>query len=337
MKIAFFSTTPTDKKIFSHSPAPLEIVFFESHLNNKTKSLAQGYDAVCVFVNDKLDAEVLTTLKEDYQINLILLRCAGFNNVDIQTARHLGLSLLRVPAYSPHAVAEHAIALMMTLNRKTHKAYNRIRENNFALEGLLGFDLYRKKVGVIGTGRIGQTIIPILQGFGMEVMAYDPYPRESIKARGVSYLPLEEVYQKADILTLHVPLLPETRHMINAQSLAKMKDGVMIINTSRGGLMDTPAVVQALKQKKIGYLGIDVYEQEDNLFFADHSDEIISDDVFERLTTFPNVLITAHQAFYTREALDNIRHTTLQNALDFINQNLNPDNCVLCDLEKKHE
>ncbi|MCF6253632.1 MAG: 2-hydroxyacid dehydrogenase [Thiomicrorhabdus sp.] len=334
LNIAFFSATKTDQQSFCPPLLPNELTlhFFDHHLTPKTKNLLQGqdYDAVCVFVNDQLTAEVIEALHQS-GIRLILLRCAGFNNVDIQAAAKQNITVLRVPSYSPMAVAEHAVALMLTLNRKTHKAYNRVREGNFSLEGLLGFDLYSKTAGIIGTGRIGRQLIPILKGFGMEVLAYDPNPSTEAEKLGARYVTLETLYQQSQIISLHLPLLPETKHLIDANAIAKMPQGVMLINTSRGGLLDTPAVIQALKKRHIGDLGIDVYEQEENLFFEDHSEEIIEDDVFERLTTFPNVLITAHQAFFTQEAITHIRETTLQNALDFMNQHINPINCVQCD------
>jgi D-lactate dehydrogenase len=291
--------------------------------------LVKGFNAVCVFVNDTVNTEVLEAMKEE-GVNLVLLRCAGFNNVDLAVAKRLNMTVLRVPAYSPMAVAEHAVALMLTLNRKTHKAYNRVREGNFSIEGLLGFDMYGKTAGVIGTGRIGRSLVPILKGFGMEVLAYDPYPSEEAERLGARYVPFETLIEQSQIVSLHVPLLPENRHMINAEVLAKMPKGAMLINTSRGGLVDTCAVIESLKAKHLGYLGIDVYEQEENLFFEDHSEEIIEDDVFERLTTFPNVLITAHQAYFTHEAITHIRETTLQNALDYLHHQIKPENCVVC-------
>lgn len=333
MKIAFFSTTKTDKRLFethNTSACDLDITFFEVHLSTKTAPLAQGFDAVCVFVNDDLPAEVIDQL-HSFGVKLIALRCAGFNNVDVQRASETGITVVRVPAYSPMAVAEHALAMMMTLNRKTHKAYNRVRDNNFVLEGLLGFDMFNKTAGVIGTGRIGLEAIRILSGLGLNVLAYDPFPNEQAKAFGATYVELDTLYAKSDIITLHVPLLKDTVHMIDDKTLSKMKDGVMIINTSRGGLTDAEALIEGLKSRKIGYLGIDVYEQEANLFFEDHTEEIIDDDVFERLLTFPNVLVTAHQAFYTQEALDHIADTTLKNMHDFQNHTIENENCVLCE------
>lgn len=331
MKIAFFSTTKTDQRLFTPlaKARGIEMTFLDVHLNDNTVRLADGYDGICVFVNDQLPASVLQTLHQ-MGIGLITLRCAGFNNVDLAEADRLGMTVLRVPAYSPMAVAEHALALMMSLNRKTYRAYNRVRDSNFALEGLLGFDMFNKTAGVIGTGKIGMEMVRILSGLGMMVLAYDPFPNEEAKNFGAEYVDLETLYEKSDVISLHVPLLNETTHMINTDSIAKMKRGVMLINTSRGALMDAKAVITGLKSQQIGYLGMDVYEQEANLFFEDHSEEIIQDDVFERLLTFPNVLVTAHQAFFTQEALDHITDTTLQNVLDFNAGTPNSQNCVSC-------
>lgn len=332
IRIAFFSTTKTDKRVFQAHlhDLPIELTFFDEHLSERTVPLAQGFDGVCVFVNDLLSGGVLEQLAE-YGVRLVALRCAGFNNVDMQMAQHLKMTVLRVPAYSPMAVAEHAVALMLTLNRKTHKAYNRVRDGNFTLEGLLGFDMCHKTAGIVGTGRIGRQLVPILKGFGMHILAYDPYPSNLLEQSGVQYVELEELYAKADIISLHVPLTPSSKHMIGMDALDKMKEGVMLINTSRGGLLDTEAVIAALKSRKLGYLGIDVYEQEDNLFFEDHSEEIIEDDIFERLVTFPNVLVTAHQAFFTQEALNNIAEITLANIMDFVEDNIKTCNQVVCE------
>lgn len=329
MKLAFFSATKTDKRLFtSHNPQNNpEMVFFEAHLNEMTARLAEGFDGVCIFVNDQANAEVIQILA-DLGIRFIALRCAGFNNVNLQAADSANILVMRVPAYSPMAVAEHAVALMLSLNRKTYRAYGRVRDGNFALEGLLGFDMKGKTAGVIGTGRIGLETARILQGFGMRLLGYDPYPNEDAKTYGLEYVTLDRLYAESDIITLHVPLMTETYHMINAYSLKKMKSGVMLINTSRGGLMDTQAVIQGLKDRKIGYLGMDVYEQEETLFFEDHSETIIDDDDFERLITFPNVLITAHQAFFTQEALDNIAEITLSNVRGFDQDQLDPKNLV---------
>lgn len=316
MKIAFFSTKPYDKEFFEKYNQAHQIDFYEVALNEQSVRLAEGTEVVCVFVNDKLNASVIDLLKKT-GIQLIALRCAGFNNVDLAAAKNAGIKVVRVPAYSPYAVAEHALALIMTLNRKTHKAYNRVREGNFSLENLTGFDLYHKTVGVIGTGKIGGIFAKIMLGLGCMVLAYDLFTDEHLTAAGVSYVSFEELLVQADIVSLHCPLTESTRHMINAEALAKMKKGVMLINTSRGALIDTQVVVEALKNKTVGYLGIDVYEQEENIFFNDLSEQILQDDVLARLMTFPNVLITSHQGFLTEEALTQIAITTLQNISDF--------------------
>lgn len=316
MKIAFFSTKPYDKEFFEKYNHAHQIDFYEVALNEQSVRLAEGTEVVCVFVNDKLNASVIDLLKKT-GIQLIALRCAGFNNVDLAAAKNAGIKVVRVPAYSPYAVAEHALALIMTLNRKTHKAYNRVREGNFSLENLTGFDLYHKTVGVIGTGKIGGIFAKIMLGLGCKVLAYDLFTDEHLTAAGVSYVSFEELLVQADIVSLHCPLTESTRHMINAEALAKMKKGVMLINTSRGALIDTQVVVEALKNKTVGYLGIDVYEQEENIFFNDLSEQILQDDVLARLMTFPNVLITSHQGFLTEEALTQIAITTLQNISDF--------------------
>lgn len=330
MNVAFFSTTKTDKRLFESHPCPanLELTFFDVHLSEKTAPLAQGFEAICVFVNDQLNRQVITQIAE-LGVKLIALRCAGFNNVDHEAVKEFDLTVVRVPAYSPMAVAEHALALMMSLNRKTYRAYNRVRDSNFTLEGLLGFDMFNKTAGIIGTGRIGQEMARILSGLGLKVYAYDPFPNTAIEPYA-DYIDLDTLYRQSDIITLHVPLLPETHHLINQDTLNKMKTGVMLINTSRGALMDAQALINGLKSQKIGYLGIDVYEQEEHLFFEDHSEEIIQDDVFERLVTFPNVLITAHQAFFTQEALDHIVETTFENLAAFAQGDLIQENCVQC-------
>lgn len=314
MKVAVFSAKPYDIKSFDETNQNYlhELVYFEAHLNSSTVGLAQGFEAVCVFPNDSLDAEVVKKLSQQ-GIKLIALRCAGYNNVDLTAVLETGMKVVRVPAYSPQAVAEHAVALMMTLNRKTHKAYNRVREGNFSLEGLMGFDMYGKTVGVVGTGKIGIEAARIIKGFGCSIVAYDPYPNRECQDLGVEYTSLTELCAKSDIITLHCPLTPDTYHLINSETIALMKKGVMIINTSRGAIVDTNAIITALKSGQIGYLGIDVYEEEGDLFFEDLSSQIIHDDVFTRLLTFPNVLITGHQAFLTKEALRNIADTTLTN------------------------
>jgi len=316
MKIAFFSTKQYDRTYFEKVINAHELVYFEAPLNEQTVNLAAGYKAVCVFVNDKLNTEVVKALHV-LGVKLIALRCAGFNNVDIHAAAHCGISIVRVPAYSPHAVAEHAAALILTLNRKTHKAYNRVREGNFSLERLTGFDLSGRTVGVIGTGKIGQVYCRIMQGFGCKVIAFDLIANKLLMASGVEYLPLINVLEQADIISLHCPLTEQTKYLINRKTISMMKDGVMLINTSRGGLIETGDVVDALKSGKIAYLGLDVYEQEETLFFNDLSENIIQDDLIMRLLSFPNVLITSHQGFLTEEALSEIAKVTLGNIDDF--------------------
>jgi D-lactate dehydrogenase len=316
MKIAFFSTKSYDRQFFDRYVTGHKILYFEAQLNELTVNLASGCGAVCAFVNDDLNATVIAGLKSS-GINLIALRCAGFNNVDLAAAKRFGMRVVRVPDYSPHAVAEHAVALILTLNRKTHKAYNRVREGNFSLERLTGFDLYGKTVGVVGTGKIGQVFCDIMLGFGCKVLAFDLVAHQLTESKGVRYLPLIELFQSSDIISLHCPLNEQTRHVINQQTIEMMKEGVMLINTSRGGLVDTLAVISALKSGRIGYLGLDVYEQESTLFFNDLSEDIIQDDDIMRLISFPNVLITAHQGFFTEEALEQIARTTMTNIDDF--------------------
>jgi D-lactate dehydrogenase len=314
MKITFFSTQPYDKLFFTqhNKQYDYELEFFELGLSIQTAGLVREAKVVCVFVNDVVDAPVLEQLKQS-GVAIIALRCAGFNNVDLAAANALGLQVCRVPAYSPEAVAEHAVAMILTLNRKIHKAYNRVREQNFSLQGLMGFALHGKTVGVIGTGRIGKALCRILLGFGCKVLGFDLFVDKEAEAAGVQYISLIDLLQQCDIISLHSPLNGQTRHMINSDTISMMKDGVMIVNTSRGALIDTRAAIEALKTGKIGYLGIDVYEQEEKLFFRDHSEDIIEDDTIQRLVGFPNVLVTAHQAFFTREAMDEIAETTLQN------------------------
>lgn len=317
MKIACFSTKSYDKEYLSKAiVAPHSIVFFEESLNPNTVGLLTGFDGICVFVNDKLDNNLLQQIASA-GIKAIFLRCAGFNNVVISTATSLGIKVYRVPAYSPYAVAEHAVALVLTLNRKTHKAYNRVKEYNFSIERLHGFDLHGKTVGVIGTGTIGLVFAKIMLGFGCKVIAFDPTESDDAKQLGIQYVALEDVLKQADILSLHCPLNEHTRHMISTKEFSIMKHGAMLINTSRGALIDTKEAIEALKTGALGYLGIDVYEEEEKLFFHDFSESIISDDILMRLMTFPNVLITSHQAFFTHEALTQIAETTYQNMLDF--------------------
>lgn len=319
MRVAVFSTKPYDREFLTAANAAVgqhELVFFPGRLEEKSTPLALGFHAVSAFVNDRLDEEVLRLLQKG-GTRLIALRSSGFNNVDLPAADRFGLTVVRVPTYSPHAVAEHAIALILATNRRIYRAYNRVREGNFAIEGLLGFDLYGKTAGVIGTGKIGAIVAGILRAFGCEALAFDMYPNPECKAAGVRYMPFEEILAVADIITLHCPLTPQTYHLINREAIARMKPGVMLINTSRGGLVDTSSVIEGLKSGKIGYLGLDVYEEEADLFFKDLSHTVIQDDVFMRLLTFPNVLITAHQAFFTHEALKNIAETTINNISAF--------------------
>ncbi|MBU1621104.1 MAG: 2-hydroxyacid dehydrogenase [Gammaproteobacteria bacterium] len=317
MKVAVFSAKKYDQTGFADWADPrLEFCFFDGPLDQQSAKLTLGYAAVCVFVNDDLSAPVLTELKAA-GVGMIALRCAGFNNVDLAAAKELGLRVARVPAYSPEAVAEHTVAMILCLNRKLHKAYNRVRDDNFALDGLLGFNLHGKTAGLVGTGRIGAATAKILLGFGMKLLCYDIQVNDELVKAGVRYVPLEELWTESDVISLHCPLNPQTQHMINDKSLALMKEGVMLINTSRGGLIDTKAVIKALKSRKIGYLGLDVYEQEADLFFQDLSGQLIEDEVFKRLLTFPNVLITGHQAFFTQEALQQICQITSDNLLAF--------------------
>jgi D-lactate dehydrogenase len=317
MRTAVFSTKRYDREFLEAANAARhELRFFAPRLTSETASLAGGYDAVCVFVNDRLDAAVIESLARGGS-KLIALRCAGYNNVDLAAARKDRLSVVRVPSYSPHAVAEHTVALILALNRQLHRAYNRVREGNFALDGLLGFDLHGRTVGIIGTGKIGVLTARILIGFGCRVLAVDPFPNEECQALGVRYTTFDELFCEADIVSLHCPLTRENRHLIDVGTLSRMKEGVMLINTSRGALIDTPAVIHALKTGKIGYLGLDVYEEESDIFFEDRSNLILRDDVFSRLLTFPNVIITGHQAFFTRNALENIAATTIGNLTEF--------------------
>ncbi|MGB5444490.1 MAG: 2-hydroxyacid dehydrogenase, partial [Psychromonas sp.] len=302
MKIAMFSSRSYDIQHFDPLFIPqqeaIQIKYFDTHLDIHTSQLAHGYDAVCAFVNDDLSGPVLTELAH-LGVKLVLMRCAGFNNVDLWTCKQLGLTVMRVPAYSPEAVAEHAIALLMTLNRRIHKAYQRTRDANFSLQGLVGFNMFGKTVGVIGTGKIGIAAMRILKGFGCKILAYDPYPSKLAIELGADYVSLTELFTRSDVITLHCPLTEENRHLLNEESFAKMKDGVTIINTSRGALLNAKDSIEALKQGKIGGLGLDVYEEEDSLFFNDHSSEIITDDVFRRLSSCHNVIFTGHQAFLT--------------------------------------
>jgi D-lactate dehydrogenase len=318
MKVAVFSTHPYDREYLERfvEDSGQAFTFFEAALDEHTTRLCSGFEAVCVFVNDTVNRQVIEDLSRA-GVKLIALRCAGYNNVDIGAAAEKNITIVRVPAYSPHAVAEHTLALILTLNRKTHKAYNRVRENNFSLERLLGFDLYQKTVGVIGTGKIGAIFCTIMMGLGCRVVAHDVNESDSLKASGVRYHTLHDLLAMSDIVSLHCPLLPSTRHLINETTLATMKKGAMLINTSRGGLIHTKDVIRALKTGQLGYLGIDVYEQEGDLFFRDLSERIIPDEDITRLMSFPNVLITAHQGFFTNEALSQIAITTIDNLSRF--------------------
>lgn len=317
MKIALFSAQAYDRRFFDQalqrdfSHSGFQLAYLAPSLCADTVALAQGFDAICVFVNDQLDVTVLEALKA-YGVGGILLRCAGFNNVDLDAARRLGLFVARVPGYSPEAVAEHTLALVMTLNRHTHRAYNRVREGNFMLDGLLGFNLHGKTVGLIGTGQIGLATARIFKGFGCRVLGFDPFEAEAFKTLG-AYVTLERLLAESDIVSLHCPLTENTRHLIRSETLSVMKPGAMLVNTSRGALIDTLAVIDALKSRQLGALAIDVYEQESQLFFKDRSSDHIDDEVFLRLTTFPNVLITGHQGFFTVEALEQIAGITLSN------------------------
>jgi D-lactate dehydrogenase len=314
MNIAFFSTQKYELPFFEQSTRDhrdIKITYFEQALSEQTAILANGFDAICIFVNDTVNATVIEQLASQ-GINTILLRCAGFNNVDLPAAKAHNLKVLRVPAYSPEAVAEHCIALMLTLSRKTHKAYNRVREDNFDLNGLLGFNLHNKTVGIVGCGKIGLALCNILNGFGAKVLVCDPYAQPG----NYTITDIDTLLSQSDVISLHCPLTEQTHHLIDDEAFSKMKTGVMLINTSRGALLNSKACINALKTKKLGHLGLDVYEQESELFFKNHSDEINQDDIFSRLVSFKNVLVTGHQGFFTQEALTEIANTTLLNALE---------------------
>jgi D-lactate dehydrogenase len=318
MRVAVFSSKPYDVEFLRAAADGLghDLAFLEPRLTPDTVALAEGCAAVCAFVNDDLGADVLSAL-HDRGVRLLALRSAGFNHVDLAAAERLGITVARVPGYSPHAVAEHAVALILALNRRIHRAYNRVRENNFALSGLLGFDLHGRTVGVVGTGRIGAIFGRIMLGFGCRVLAHDPWPDQECRDAGIEYVDLDELFSQSDVVALHCPLTPDTHHLIDAAALDRMRDGVMLINTSRGALIDTTAVIAALKSGRIGHLGLDVYEEEADLFFEDLSDRVVHDDVFSRLLTFPSVLVTGHQAFFTADALTNIAATTIANVTAF--------------------
>ncbi|MDO4780434.1 MAG: 2-hydroxyacid dehydrogenase [Bacteroides sp.] len=320
-KIAFFSNKSYDEQSFNerNKEFGFEIKYFKGNLNKNTVLLTQGADAVCIFVNDVANEEVINALAEN-GVKLIALRCAGFNNVDLEAAARAGIKVVRVPAYSPYAVAEYTVALMLSLNRKIHRASWRTKDGNFALHGLMGFDMRGKTVGVIGTGKIAKILIHILKGFGMNILAYDPFPDHNFaREEKILYVSLDELYHSSDIISLHCPLTEQTKYIINDYSISKMKEGVMIINTGRGQLIHTNALIEGLKNKKIGSAGLDVYEEEGGYFFEDKSDRIIDDDVLARLLSFNNVIVSSHQAFFTKEAMGNIATTTLQNLKDFMN------------------
>ena len=317
--IAFFGSQPYDERSFTETNKDFgfELRFYKGTLNKNNVILTQGVDAVCIFVNDTADAEIIEALK-DNGVKLLALRCAGFNNVDLKAAEKANIPVVRVPAYSPYAVAEHTVALMLALNRRIPRATWRTRDGNFSLHGLLGFDMHGKTAGIIGTGKIAKILIQILKGFGVNILAYDPYPDYNFARESkIVYTSLDELYHNADIISLHCPLTEDTKYLINDYSISKMKDGVMIINTGRGQLIHTNALIDGLKNKKIGWAGLDVYEEEGNYFYQDRSDRIIDDDVLARLLSFNNVIVTSHQAFFTKEALGNIAQTTLQNIKDF--------------------
>jgi D-lactate dehydrogenase len=318
MRVAVFSTKRYDRQYLDEANRSHghELEFLESRLNDETARLAGGAPAVCIFVNDVASGPVLRRLADD-GTRFLALRSTGFNHVDLRAAADLGLTVARVPAYSPEAVAEFTVGMILALDRKYHRAHNRVREGNFSLEGLLGFNLHTRRVGIVGTGRIGHVAARILRGFGCDVLAYDPYPNDETRSLGVDYVELDDLLGRSDIITLHSPLTPDTHHMIDEEALERIKRGAMLINTSRGALVDTEAVIEALKDGRIGSLGLDVYEEEANLFFEDLSEQVITDDVFSRLLTFPNVLITGHQAFFTHEAMTEIAETTLANVSAF--------------------
>lgn len=317
--IAFFGSKPYDEASFNEKNKDFgfELCFYKGHLNKNNVILTQGVDVVCIFVNDTANAEVIRLMAAN-GVKLLALRCAGYNNVDLKAAAECGIAVVRVPAYSPYAVAEYTVALMLSLNRKIHRAAWRTREGNFSLHGLLGFDMHGKTAGIIGTGKIAKKLISILRGFGMNILAYDLYPDYNFaRENQVVYTTLDELYHSSDIISLHCPLTEQTKYLINDYSISKMKDGVMIINTGRGQLIHTNALIEGLKNKKIGSAGLDVYEEESQYFYEDRSDKIIDDDTLARLLSFNNVIVTSHQAYFTQEALSNIATTTLQNVKDF--------------------
>jgi len=336
MKIAIYSSKPYERPFLdaANAGAAHELVYLDARLSAATADLARGAPVVSIFVGDDASAPVLGALHAG-GTRLLALRSAGVNHVDVAEAERLGMTIARVPAYSPYAVAEHAVGLMLTLNRKFHRAYARVREQNFALDGLMGFDMHGKTAGVIGTGKIGEAVCAILRGFGCRVLVFDPVKNPACEAMGVEYVPLADLYAESDIVTLHCPLTPATKHLINAAALAAMKPGAMLINTSRGAVVETRALIAALKKGCVGSVGLDVYEEEGDLFFKDLSAEVIQDDVFVRLLTFPNVLITAHQGFFTREACEAIARTTIDNATRYARRAIDPANLVTTQLIAK--
>lgn len=335
MKVAVFNTKSYDRFFLEEANKKYhhELKFFDTHLTSQTCKLAYGFEVVCGFVNDHFSRQILEQLAAN-GTKLIALRSAGFNNVDLAAARELRLPVIRVPAYSPYGVAEHAVALILALNRKIYRAYNRIHDGNFSLEGLLGFEIYGKTVGILGTGRIGCAMIRIMKGFGADVVAYDVVQNQECVDLGVRYVSKEELFTTSDIMSLHLPLTKETYHIIDKQALPRMKDGVMLINTGRGALIDSTCLIEGLKSGKVGYLGLDVYEEEESMFFEDLTGKIIQDDIFARLLTFPNVVITGHQAFFTDTALRNIAHTTLENIATFESTGIFPEK-YLVTMEQK--
>ncbi len=331
MRVAVFSVKPFERGPLEEAnrrqSSPHELVMLEHALDARTAELVDGCRGACVFVNDRPDAETLEKLAAR-GVEVLALRSAGYNHVDLEAAERLGITVARVPAYSPHAVAEHTAALILAANRKLHRAVARVREHNFSLNGLLGFDLYGKTVGVVGTGKIGVCFVRIMRGFGCRVLAHDPYPNEEAREAGAEFVGLDELLGASDIVSLHCPLTPETRHLIDQDAFARMKTGVMLVNTGRGALIDTKAAIGALKSGKLGYLALDVYEEEEGVFFNDLSDAVLQDDVLARLLTFPNVVVTSHQAFFTAEALGNIMDTTLGNLTAYEQDGVSAENRV---------
>lgn len=330
MDVAVFSAQKYDITYLTAAAKATQVnfVFFEAPLNEQSAALATQFDTVCCFVNDDLSKETLHHLNQ-LGVKHVCLRCAGFNNVDLDAAKQLQITVSRVPSYSPEAVAEHTVALLLSLNRKIHKAYNRVKEDNFSLNGLMGFNVHNKVVGIVGTGNIGVCVAKILNGFGAKVICFDPKESHELKALGAEYVTLHTLFCSSDIISLHCPLTPATKHLINQETLATMKQGVTIINTSRGGLIDTKAIINGLKTHRIANLALDVYEMESELFFQDLSAEIIQDDVFQRLLTFPNVIVTGHQGFFTHEAMNEIAHTVVNNIIDYNQQTMSDSNQVV--------